>query len=204
MEVNPSSATLRADLPARLRAVLPPARFAHTLGVAEEARRLARRFGADEDRAWLAGMLHDCAKGIPTDRQAETCDRLGVALDPEVRRCPSVIHGYLGAHLARTEYGVDDEAVLRAIRHHTVGGAGLTLLDRIVFLADAIEPRREFPGVDAIRAAADTDLDEAMLLYVSDQFRHLTARRVPIHSGLLQLWNELVGPRPAAAQQFSS
>lgn len=198
MEDAPSPATLRSDLPARLRAALPPTRFAHSLGVAEAACDLARRFGADEERAWLAGILHDCAKGIPTDLQAATCDRLGVALDPEVRACPSVIHGFLGAHLARTEYGVKDEAVLRAIRHHTIGGAGLTLLDRIIFLADAIEPRRNYAGVDAIRTAATNDLDEALRLFVAGQLRYLAARRVPIHSGLLQLWNELVR-QPAAA-----
>ena len=183
---------VRPALAARLRGVLPPPRYMHTIGVADEARRMAARFGADESEAWLAGLLHDCAKGIPTAEQAATCDRLGVALDAETRRCPSVIHGFLGEHLARTLYGVEDETVLRAIRFHTIGGAGMSVLERIVFLADAIEPRRDFAGVDAIRAASETDLDEALRLYVAGQFRHLTSRRVPIHTGLVRLWNDLV------------
>ena len=153
---------------------------------------MAVRFGVDEPSARLAGLLHDCAKGIPTAEQAATCDWLGVPIDDETRRCPSVIHGFLGAHLARTLYGVSDEKVLQAIRLHTIGGAGMSTLERIIFLADATEPRRDFPGVDAIRAAAETNLDEALRLYVAGQFRHLTSRRVPIHSGLLRLWNDLV------------
>ncbi len=183
---------VRPALAAQLRGTIPPPRYIHTIGVADEARRMAARFGADESAAWLAGLLHDCAKGIPTAEQAEVCDRLGVAIDDETRRCPSVIHGFLGAHLARTRWGVTDEAILNAIRLHTVGGAGMTTLERIVFLADATEPRRDFSGVDAIRAAAETDLDEALRLYVAGQFRHLTSRRVPIHSGLVRLWNDLV------------
>ena len=184
---------LRPALGARLREAIPERRFAHTLGVADEAVRLARRFGADEGRAWLAGMLHDCAKGIPTEKQAETCDRLGVAIDDEVRRCPSVIHGFLGAHLARTVYGVDDPVVLRAIELHTIGDAGMSLLQRIVFLADSTEPGRNFPGVDAMRAAAENNLDEALRLFVGGQFGHLVEKRAIMHSGLLRLWNDLVG-----------
>ena len=187
---------LRPALGARLRKELPARRFAHTLGVAEEALQMAVRFGANREAAWLAGMLHDCAKGIPTDRQAAVCDELGVPLEPEVRLCPSVIHGFLGEHLARTVYGVDDPAVLRAIRLHTVGDAGMSTLERIVFLADATEPNRDFPGVADIRAAADNNLDEGLRVYVAGQFRHLVERRVPMHPGLLRLWNDLVTNPP--------
>ena len=183
---------VRPALAAQLRETIPSSRYMHTIGVADEAWRMAVRFGADESAAWLAGLLHDCAKGIPTAEQAATCDRLGVALDDETRRCPSVIHGFLGAHLARTRWGVADESILNAIRLHTIGGVGMTTLERIVFLADATEPRRDFSGVDAIRAVAQTDLDEALRLYIAGQFRHLTSRRVPIHTGLVRVWNDLV------------
>ena len=127
------------EIVARLRASVPEKRFVHSLGVAAEALRLARLHGADAPRAWLAGILHDCAKGIPTDRQVAECDRLGVALDPDTRALPQVVHGFLGERLARTDYGVEDGAVLRAIRLHTVGGPGMTALDKTVFLADGTE-----------------------------------------------------------------
>ena len=186
---------VRPALCAQLREAIPERRFAHTLGVTEEALRLAERFGVDADAAWLAGALHDCAKGIPVARQVATCDELGVPLDADLRRCPQVIHGFLGAHLARTLYGVDDPAVLRAIELHTVGDVGMSVLERIVFLADEIEPGRDYPGVEAIREAAKTDLDEALRLFLAGQFRHLADHRVPMHPGLLRLWNDLVGPR---------
>ena len=101
-----------AALAARLRETVPEKRYVHSLGVADEAWRLAILHGADPDRARLAGLLHDCAKGIPTDRQVAECDRLGVPLDPDTRALPQVVHGFLGERLARTDYGVEDAAVL--------------------------------------------------------------------------------------------
>jgi len=174
-----------------LRAALPARRFAHSLGVAESARRLALRFGADADRAWVAGLLHDCAKGIPVEGQVAECDRRGVALDADARRCPAVAHGFLGAEMARTEYGVTDPEVLGAIRLHTVGGAGMSVLEKIVWLADYIEPNRDFPGIDALRAAAGRDLDEAMRAAVRRQTEHLAAKGAPAHPGLFALRDEL-------------
>ena len=183
---------LRPALADRLRAAIPARRYAHSLGVAESARRLAARFGADEDRAWLAGLLHDCAKGIPTDAQVAECDRRGVALDADARRCPAVAHGFLGAELARTEYGVTDPEVLGAIRLHTVGGAGMRLLEKIVWLADYVEPNRAFPGVDELRAAAaGPSLDAAMRLAVRRQMEVLAAKAAPAHPGLFALRDEL-------------
>ena len=162
-------------LAARLRASVPEKRYVHSLGVAAEALRLARLHGADAPRAWLAGLLHDCAKGIPTDRQVAECDCLGVPLDPDTRALPQVVHGFLGERLARTDYGVEDAAVLRAIRLHTVGGPGMTALDKTVFLADGTEPGRHYPGVDAVRAAADRGLDEAIRVFLDGQFAYLAA-----------------------------
>ena len=184
-----------AALAARLRETVPEKRYVHSLGVADEAWRLAMLHGADPDRARLAGLLHDCAKGIPTDRQVAECDRLGVPLDPATRALPQVVHGFLGERLARTDYGVEDGAVLRAIRLHTVGGAGMTPLDKVVFLADATEPHRHYPGVEDVRAAADRDLDEAMRIFLDGQLRYLSARGGVVHPATLRLREEL-GPQP--------
>ena len=180
-----------AALAARLRASVPEKRFVHSLGVAAEARRLAALHGADVPRAWLAGLLHDCAKGIPTDRQVAECDRLGVPLDPDTRALPQVVHGFLGERLARTDYGVEDAAVLRAIRLHTVGGAGMTALDKVVFLADGTEPGRHYPGVEDVRAAADRGLDEAIRLFLDGQFAYLASRGGAVHPATLLLREEL-------------
>ena len=182
---------------ARLRASIPEKRYAHSAGVAAEAVRLARLHGADAARAELAGWLHDCAKGIPVDEQVATCDRLGVPLDDWTRACPPVVHGALGAFLARRDYGVTDEAVLQAIRRHTVGAPGMTLLDKIVYLADLVEPGRAFEGVDELRALVDRDLDEAILVSIERQLALNAARRRPLHPAMLLVWNDILASRSA-------
>lgn len=180
-----------AALAARLRETVPEKRYVHSLGVADEAWRLAALHGADPDRARLAGLLHDCAKGIPKEDQAAECDRLGVPLDPATRALPQVIHGFLGERIARDRFGVADEAVLRAIRLHTVGGAGMTLLDKVVFLADGTEPGRHYPGADEVRAAANRDVDEALRVFLDGQLRYLAARGGTVHPATLLLREEL-------------
>jgi len=182
---------------ARLRASIPEKRYAHSAGVAAEAVRLARLHGADAARAELAGWLHDCAKGIPVGEQVATCDRLGVPLDDWTRACPPVVHGALGAFLARRDYGVTDEAVLQAIRRHTVGAPGMTLLDKIVYLADLVEPGRAFEGVDELRALVDRDLDEAILVSIERQLALNAARRRPLHPAMLLVWNDILASRTA-------
>ena len=182
---------------ARLRASIPEKRYAHSAGVAAEAVRLARLHGADAARAELAGWLHDCAKGIPVGEQVATCDRLGVPLDDWTRACPPVVHGALGAFLARRDYGVADEAVLQAIRRHTVGAPGMTLLDKIVYLADLVEPGRAFEGVDELRALVDRDLDEAILVSIERQLALNAARRRPLHPAMLLVWNDILASRTA-------
>lgn len=185
----------KETLLAKLRASIPEKRFVHSMGVAAEAARLARVHGADEARAELAGWLHDCAKGIPVGEQIATCDRLGVPLDDWTRACPPVVHGVLGAFLARRDYGVEDEAVLQAIRRHTVGAPGMTLLDKIVYLADLVEPGRAFDGVDSLRALVDANLDEAILVSIERQLALNAARRRPLHPAMLLLWNDILAAR---------
>ena len=183
--------TGREALVERLRRSVPEKRFVHSLGVAADARRFAALHGADPGRAWLAGLLHDCAKGIPTAEQVAECDRLGVALDPATRACPQVAHGFLGAFLARRDYGVGDEGVLQAIRRHTVGGPDMTPLDKVVFLADGTEPHRHYPGVEEVRAAALRDLDAALRLFLDGQIAYLSARGGEIHPSTLLFRRQL-------------
>lgn len=179
----------------KLRASIPVKRFVHTVGVAAEAARLARLHDADPDRAELAGWLHDCAKGIPVEDQVATCDRLGVPLDDWTRACPPVVHGFLGAFLARRDYGVEDEAVLQAIRRHTVGAPGMTPLDKVVFVADLVEPGRAFEGVAELRALAERDLDEAILVSIERQLALNAARRRPLHPAMLLVWNDILAKK---------
>mgnify|MGYP004567336233 FL=1 len=125
-----------------LKATLRPKRFRHTLGVAYTAANLAAVHNADEDKALLAGLLHDCAKFYETEEQITLCEKAGIPLTETERLNPALIHGKLGAFYAETKYQVDDEEILSAIRYHTTGHPDMTVLEKIIYLADYIEPGR--------------------------------------------------------------
>lgn len=123
---------------------------------------LARRFGEDENRAYLAGILHDCAKWMTPSQMLVYAAEKGFIPDEHQQRMPGFMHAQLGAIMARDEYGVDDEAVLRAIALHQSGEPGMTRLDVIINLADLIEPGRDFPQVGHLRDLAQEDLEAAL------------------------------------------
>ncbi len=167
----------------RLQSDLKPQRMEHTAYVLETAIGLAARFGADPKKARIAALLHDCAKYLPED------ELLSFA-DTEPPMLP-ILHAPAGADRAKRVYRVDDPAVLRAIRLHTTGDADMTPLDKIVYLADMIEPSRNFEGVDIIRNAAT--LDEMMRLALSRSIWYIKERGNPIHPATLRALNSLGG-----------
>lgn len=149
----------------RLSASMGIKRFVHTLCVAYAARKLALLHGEDERKAALAGLLHDCAKGMELNRMQEYVKKLGRKVNKDIFASGSLLHAVAGAQVARLEYGVRDQAVLSAIENHTLGSAPMSRLDMIVCLADKIEPDREnYPGLNEIRRLAETDLAGALLL----------------------------------------
>ncbi len=180
------------EIKEKLRASLSEKRYTHSLGVADEARRLAQIYGCDADKAYLAGLLHDCAKGIPTDRQIAECDKRGVKIDKWTRMCPPVVHGFLGAQIAKESYGVTDSEILGAIRHHTVGGDGMTLLEKIIYIADMTEKNRDFDGVTELRNEVNKDLDSAIELSIRQQLKLCMSRRSIIHPDIICLWNDIL------------
>lgn len=177
----------------KLRSVLTPARFRHTLGVEEMAIRLAKRFGADEDKAAEAALFHDCAKcSYSHEEMVRICDDAGLALEENERDIAQILHAPAGAVVARQEYGVTNPEVLEAIRWHTTGRAGLTTLEKIVFLADAIEPyRKPYPGLETIRKLAQSDLDAAICQSARDTQAYVAARGLPLNPNTEKMLNEL-------------
>ena len=144
---------------------LKPARFRHTMGVAETAERLARKYGADPMRARLAGMLHDCAKSMDYDQMVALVKGNVPDLDGEELSTEPVLHAPAGMLLARDEYGVRDPEILSAIRRHTLGDKNMTLLDAVIFVSDFIEPsRRPFAGLEDARAEAEKNIWSAARL----------------------------------------
>ena len=159
----------------RLKEELDEYRYVHTLGVAFTSAALAMRYETDVDKALLAGLLHDCAKCIPNDEKYAMCERCGVELTEMELRNHSLVHAKLGAYLAKAEYGVEDEEVLDAIRTHTTGAPGMSLMQKIVYVADLIEPDRDdrIPNIGKTRAIAFEDIDEAVYIIVKRSIKYL-------------------------------
>lgn len=167
-------------------------RFQHTLGVVESALKLANVYGADPDKARAAALLHDVAKEYDTERLLKAAFEFDIVLSDIERRMPALIHAPVGAQVARREFGVDDPDILAAIRYHTTGRAGMSLLERVVFLADYIEPGRVHPGVDPVREAAEYDLDQAVLLALDQTILYLVGRGEPIAPDAVAARNDLL------------
>lgn len=168
----------------RLKECLKPERYLHSLGVMQTAKALAKRYGADENKAEIAGLLHDCAKNIDKYSSYKMCDELGIILDDVTKKSPKLVHQYLGAQIAKIEYGICDEEILSAIRCHTTAKCDMTLLDKIIYLADIIEPDRDkepFDGLIKLRTLCETDIDEAMLFALDMSIRKLTDRNALLH-----------------------
>jgi predicted HD superfamily hydrolase involved in NAD metabolism len=155
-------------------------RYAHVLRVARLARRLARAHGVDADLALTAGLLHDLARLYSGPELLAQCAARGLAIDAFERANPIVLHARLGAELARERYGIADPSVLSAIRKHTVGAAAMSELDRVVYLADGLEPGRDFPERGALERLAFDDLASATLAVLRSSASYLRAHRLAV------------------------
>jgi len=180
---------------AKLSEKLSAKRFRHSVGVSETAERLAELHGCDKAKAKLAGILHDCARELPSNRLLSTAEAFGIVVGDLERHEPVLLHAALGARMAQSEYGVTDREVHQSIRLHTTGGSNMTVLDKIIFLADVIEPGRSFPGVDKIRELARENLDKALLAAYDQSLQYLIERNGIIHPDTIQGRNELLMPR---------
>ena len=165
-------------------AMMREKRVAHVQGVEEEAVRLARRWGADETMARRAGILHDCTKYLELEDQLALCRKYGVELDALEQQAVKLLHSKTGACIARAVFGEPDE-VYWAIFWHTTGKADMTTLEKILYVADYMEPNRDFEGVERLRALAYEDLDRALLLGVETTIQEMIDRQLPIHSNTL-------------------
>ena len=144
----------------QLKTLLTPERYAHSIGVMETAAELAEIYGADIEKARIAGLLHDCAKNL--EDIYSRCRDLEVELDEVEMKSPPLVHAKLGAEIAKIEFGITDPEILEAIRWHTIGKANMTLLEKIVFVADLTEPGRTYPDASLLRELSRINLDEAL------------------------------------------
>ncbi len=179
----PELAVLRPQVHAWLAVHLTPLRYQHSLGVGATARALAVRFGGDPERLELAGLLHDAAREWSSARLLEAAHAAGLPVDYMVEMAPMpCLHGPVGAGLARETFGLTDDGLLSAIAHHTLGRERMTLEEKILFVADAIEPNRgDAAYLLDIREAAATDLDRACRRAYDHTFEFLLRTGQPIH-----------------------
>ena len=155
-------------------------RIAHVQGTEGEAARLARRWGADEAHARRAAILHDCTKYLGMGEQLQLCAKYGIVLDELEQQAVKLLHSKTGACVARDVYGVSDD-IYDAIFWHTTGKADMTLLEKILYIADYMEPTRDFPGVERLRALAYQDLDAAVCLGCEMSIQEMKERGLPVH-----------------------
>lgn len=168
-------------LSSKLKRRLDPERYEHTLGVAYTAAALAMRYSCDIDKTFIAGMLHDCAKCIPDEIKVQKCKKHNISINETEEEVPYLLHAKLGAFLAMDKYGVTDKDVVNAILYHTVGRPHMTLLEKIIFVADYIEPGRyKAENLPQIRSLAFVDLDKCVYRILQDTIAYLKTTKGPI------------------------
>ncbi len=176
-----------------LRANLTKERFEHSLGTAECARWLAEKFGVDSEKAYFAGLIHDCAKCLPKEETLSIINGC-VDLDEGELENPKTHHAPAGVYVAEKEFGVEDKEVLDSIRCHTVGKEDMTTFEKIIFLADKIEERtRPKELIEPIKAVLDEDcgLDKALFLCYKNTINSLTDRNLKICTKTIDIYNRL-------------
>ena len=146
-----------------LKAHLSVKRFTHSVNVADECRKLALKYGEDPDKAYFAGLLHDICKEMPEAEQRALVEDSGYTVCREELETRSLLHGIAGAYFIKKEFGVEDIDILNSIRFHTVGRAGMSRLEEIVYMGDLVSAERDYKDVDKMRKLAYTDLNAAML-----------------------------------------
>ena len=167
-------------------------RIPHVLGTEQEAIRLAERYGGDVEKARVAALLHDCTKKLDMEEQLELCRHYGIELDELEQKALKLLHAKTGAAIARDVFGVDEE-IYHAIWWHTTGHANMTLLEKIIYLADYIEPSRDFPGVDKLRKVCYEDLDKGLLLGLDMSIQEMTEMGNPVHRATVEARDALKG-----------
>jgi len=152
-------------------------RYEHTLGVMYTAASMAMRYGENMEKALIAGLLHDCAKCIPGTEKVALCEKNGIEITAIEQKNPGLLHAKLGAYLACEEYGVTDEDILMSIRSHTTGRPGMSLLEKIIYIADFMEPgRKELPNMADVRKLAFEDIDKCLFRILKDSLVYLKSR----------------------------
>ncbi len=165
----------------KMEKTLDAKRFEHTLGVAYTAASLAMRYDEDINRALTAGLLHDCAKCISNEKKIAICEKHNIPINEVERENPFLLHAKVGSYLAMKQFNIHDQDIINAILNHTTGRPGMSPLEKIVYIADYIEPgRKQAPNLQLIRKMAFQNIDQALVKILGDTLQYLESTGTPI------------------------
>ena len=175
-----------------LRSKLDDYRYIHSLGVAKSAKELAALYGADEEKAYTAGLLHDVMKNASPDEQLQIMEKADIILSPCEKLNQKLWHAIAGAAFLKTELNITDEEIISAVRWHTTGKAGMTTLEKTVYLADFISEDRTYPDVDEVRRLARISLESAIVYTQKYCIQKLLSQNMIIDPSSVECYNDLV------------
>ncbi len=176
----------------KLSARLSPHRLQHSLSVASVARDMAQTYGSDPDKAYMIGLLHDYAKGVSGADLLALASENALIEDEVERQAPDLLHAPVGAYLLANDLGIEDPEILQAVRSHTLGSLEMSLLDKIIFLADMIEPGHDFPGRERLQCLAGRDIDRAMLFALDTTIRYCLEQGRILHPRTIMVRNKFL------------
>lgn len=179
-----------------IKSMMSENRYNHCVNVSKEAVKLAKRYGGDEEKAAIAGILHDITKEMPKEEQLQIMLDSGIILDDIQKNAPKLWHGISGSVYIKKHFSIDDEDILNAICYHTTGRAGMSLLEKIIFVADFTSEERTYKGVATMRKKSRKSLEDAMLYGFKFTFSDLSSRELAIHPDELACYNEIVLNNP--------
>jgi predicted HD superfamily hydrolase involved in NAD metabolism len=165
-----------------LKSSISPERYIHSINVSATAKKLAEFYHCDVLKSEVAGLVHDCARDIDRSLQVKYLEEESITVDDLTLSVKELLHGPAAVHICKSVFGIEDEEILMAVRYHTTGRENMSLLEKIIYLSDFVEPGRSFDGVEELRGLAFKDLDRALLLAFNLSIRYILSQ-----NGLIQM-----------------
>jgi len=167
-------------------------RYTHSINVSKTAKKLAEFYEYDAVKAEIAGLVHDCARDLEKPLQLKCLKEEGIEADELTLNIEELLHGPAAVHICRKVFAIEDEEILSAVRYHTTGKENMSLLEKIIYLSDFIEPSRSFPGVEELRGLAFKNLDKALLLAFNSSILYILSKNEYVHINTILARNHVL------------
>ena len=176
----------------KIKEMLPQKRYKHSLNVADCAVKLSEIYGCDKEKAYIAGIAHDCAKYLNKDEVKYYVDKYKIVLDEIEKDNLALSHSLIGSYIAKYEFGINDKDIINAIKYHTTGKEDMNLIEKIIYIADMIEPSRDFEGVDELRKVTLENLNKGVLMGINQTINFLIKKGNLIDLNTIKARNSLI------------